>query len=498
MKKNLPLAVLFTILLLAACANSAATIPDTPGIPSDTSGNGGICNEGTEPETFPGPAQQSPPDNPAFTDPTDNPAQAPAGRPAIMLPSEAIRETWQEAYAQLLREYAPLLITDDNKPSGYFLLHDIKGDGVPQLIIFEKHIPQCRYRWCRSICFGVSATCQCEYYLCRFIYFIHGVYTFENGRTVFLGNRFGYMPVIENIFTLPGATGIFTMAYGSSGPLYRHILLEENLLVISKTGNRFPSGEFWLLPAEERENYEEWDFAWWTLFVDDELVTPEEFEQVFGRINERDWLEFLPIPHHAQPEMFAESWQKAYAELLREYLTKPSPNEDLYHVHRAFMLYDIDKDGVPELMIFYMAAGFWLEAFYSYRNGEIIPVKVQTEGGFLIYYFRAYPTPDGRPGIIFADTLRHPDGPDAYIFDYWVLEGNTLVPAFNITRLFSDWVNCEVISRAGWFVRGEQVTEEEFIEVYNEFFRGWRERGTIWPKMLNESYIREIFICERD
>jgi len=93
-----------------------------------------------------------------------------------------------------------------------------------------------------------------------------------------------------------------------------------------------------------------------------------------------------PIPEPT-PSPLPITWQEAYAALLLEYLEKPSPTYWYEYdiVQRYFILYDIDKDGVPELLIFFLAAGFNSESIYTYRDGEVSSI----EGGFHIYYASA-------------------------------------------------------------------------------------------------------------
>ncbi|MCL2361772.1 MAG: hypothetical protein FWC73_08180 [Defluviitaleaceae bacterium] len=178
--------------------------------------------------------------------------------------------------------------------------------------------------------------------------------------------------------------------------------------------------------------------------------------------------------HYLYPET-ALNWQIAYAELLLEYAEKPSPTEWIEDPIRTFMLYDIEKTGVPALFIFYMAAGFNLESIYSYRDGEVIPIN----GGFFIYYYRAFPTSDGSPGILLINTLRHPGVPDMVSFRHMNIVGNELVTEVVLTHAWEEWYQWwdreEIPRDAGWFIDDRQVNAEEFKHLYDGLFRGWRE-----------------------
>ena len=186
-------------------------------------------------------------------------------------------------------------------------------------------------------------------------------------------------------------------------------------------------------------------------------------------------------------------WQLLYAALLREYMEKPSPIEYLDTVSRHFFLHDIDKDGIPELFIFISQAGFGVEAIYTYRDGELIHI----EGGFFIYYARAYVPPEGRPGIILANTMRHPAVPEAVFYWLMVIEGERLVSEVSLTRAYEDWIQWwggrETPRESGWFIDDRQVTEEEFNSVYDSVFRGWDEGEELFPfSTITEENIHKI------
>ncbi|MCL1993269.1 MAG: hypothetical protein FWG66_10020 [Spirochaetes bacterium] len=44
---------------------------------------------------------------------------------------------WRAAYAELLREAVPAFTDSGGRVFGYFLLHDIDGSGIPELVLFE-------------------------------------------------------------------------------------------------------------------------------------------------------------------------------------------------------------------------------------------------------------------------------------------------------------------------------------------------------------------------
>jgi len=183
-------------------------------------------------------------------------------------------------------------------------------------------------------------------------------------------------------------------------------------------------------------------------------------------------------------------WREAYAELLRDYMMRPSPIE--WDVRRVFTLFDIDKDGIPELMIFYLDAGFATEAIYTFSSGE--PIEV--EGGIFIYYYRAFERQDNKPGIIMAMPYSHPHVADISSFRLLVLDDNRLIDGISITHAREDWVqwwNGQEVPRArGWYINDTMVTEADYNEVFDDIFRGWRNGDGLRHHALDEENIRLV------
>lgn len=164
-------------------------------------------------------------------------------------------------------------------------------------------------------------------------------------------------------------------------------------------------------------------------------------------------------------------WQEAFAEILRHYHTNVPPPEDWLNWH--FFLHDVDKDGIPELFIVYLAAGIWSTAIYAFADGAITPI----EGSFFAYW-GIYP-PTSRPGIIIQ----------AYgLTDLMVVDDGKLTVELALSQPFFD------TDEQLWHINGVEVTQEEFAETFNSLMpEGMSEGGAnIFPTVITEYAIQNI------
>jgi len=184
-------------------------------------------------------------------------------------------------------------------------------------------------------------------------------------------------------------------------------------------------------------------------------------------------------------------WQEAYVALLWEYAAKPSPVE-WFDARRLFILYDIDKDGAPELIVLYAHTGFNTEAIYTFSYGDIVRV----DGGIFIYYSTAHSPPNNRPGIIMAATQSHPDVPDISSYVLMVIDDYKLINEITITHAREEWWQWwngeETFRESGWYINNKRGSESEFNDIYNEIFRGWDESKPLFPSEITEANIQEI------
>jgi hypothetical protein len=145
-------------------------------------------------------------------------------------------------------------------------------------------------------------------------------------------------------------------------------------------------------------------------------------------------------------------WKEAYKALLLNYSVTP---HRLEWVERRFFLYDINRDGVPELFIIYNAAGTNCEAVYTFSNGEVR----ELEGDFRGYH--GFFTPlNKQPGII---NLNYGD-----IMLLMVDDEYNLFTEIHLHNPFFKGV--EFSGDGDYIINGKKVTEEEYNRVFDSIF----------------------------
>ncbi|MCL2378033.1 MAG: hypothetical protein FWC77_02800 [Defluviitaleaceae bacterium] len=186
-----------------------------------------------------------------------------------------------------------------------------------------------------------------------------------------------------------------------------------------------------------------------------------------------------------EPEPQALTWQEAYAALLREYAELPPVTE---WATRGFILYDIDKNGTPELIITRKDEDFFdipdsirTEAIYTFRYGEVLRLQ-----GEFFTNNSAFAPSGNQPGIVVHCGLRT---------HLLVIEGNRLVPKHMILQPW--YWDDDRRWFTGPFMESTEITEEEYIELSNSFVPAWAEgelseRSSIWPADITEDNIYNI------
>jgi len=366
--------------------------------------------------------------------------------------------TWQAAYTTLLHDYAQ---QSDNLR---FLLFDIDQNGTPELLVAGNNYPD-----------------KGEIY--------DAVYTFCNGELISLEFDYGVSIADFALFARSGVTatpngspGLITYIEGPTsgfGPRSlhaSHIIIDGDRLVIRAHGER-------------RLNYTTQQVHW---LINDQHISEFEFYAAFGPgsrvrrslhpINQESihtiidsW---LPIANW-RPPMAA--WQQAYIALLQDYTRRSGDLHDL-----AFLLFDFDQDGTPELLIAgnYPDLGGIYDAVYTFRNGELISLEfddgVYIAGFALAARAGLAAPPDGSPGLqtyIFGPASVF--GPRS-LHTHIIIDGNRLV-----THARGEYVNFNT-EQDHWLINGQYVTEEEFLTTFE---RTYQAR---WPRPINEENIQAL------
>jgi len=179
-----------------------------------------------------------------------------------------------------------------------------------------------------------------------------------------------------------------------------------------------------------------------------------------------------------RPTGQAETWQEAYAKLLRWYMVYAPPIDDGL-IRRSFILHDLDLDGIPELIVTYIAAGIWTQSINTFRDSR----TVQLEGSFFAY-FSVYVPLNDKPGIVIQ----------AYGHTcLMVVDEYSLVCSICLDRPFfpADWYGATV----NWYINGEVVTEEEHDSIFHSlvaYDHEERGRRRLWPYDITEDKIQSI------
>ncbi|MCL2638838.1 MAG: hypothetical protein FWD48_10780 [Oscillospiraceae bacterium] len=150
-------------------------------------------------------------------------------------------------------------------------------------------------------------------------------------------------------------------------------------------------------------------------------------------------------------------WEEAYMAVIEPYKNSNS-NEDPY----GAMLFDIDGDGIPELLLCYSSLDVRIEV-YTFTNGEAVHLRHLTEG---VKYKL-----DGYEGIYVFTGV----GPYGVLFTtYFELIDNELLElngGMDFTKTFADETDFELnIIIFAHFVNGIEVSEQEFEDTVKQYF----------------------------
>ena len=176
------------------------------------------------------------------------------------------------------------------------------------------------------------------------------------------------------------------------------------------------------------------------------------------------------------------SWREAYAELLREYAVRSigyCPWADAANVPNPpggyFMLFDINGDGIPELIVTDRFHFISYVAAYTFSGG-LIPLEAEYFYGYAVSFFSL---PDGRHGL----GMESNEGVwnSAAVL---TINGNELIPEITLRRGEGDlgvW----------WRINEKIITENEHDELYASLFGGIDERNWFFLHRITEANITE-------
>ena len=307
--------------------------------------------------------------------------------------------TWQEAYAALLRSYAQNVLPwhAPDESDVHFILYDISGNGTPELIITDRQ-------------FVTS-------------YFV--AYTFASGEAVRLDSYYWYDYYVDFFAPPSGMLGI-----GIHSTTER----QRPAVILLMDGEKLID-----IDAPSMEVYE-WRQLSCYVITEDNI-----HDIIFG------W----------QPM----TWQEAYAVLLHHYATQVIgyspwgiPND---RPGGHFMLFDIDGDGIPEVIVRDREHFTTYFAVYTFRDGALLRLGARY---FYDYGTRFFPLPDNRPGLGMSSNEGVWDSITALVID-----GNALVPETTLRR-------GEGNDGIWWQLNDEYITEEEHASSEERIFGHWEER----------------------
>ena len=189
--------------------------------------------------------------------------------------------------------------------------------------------------------------------------------------------------------------------------------------------------------------------------------------------------ELIPA-HEADAGQEVVSWREAYAKLLREYAARSigycpwascanTPNPPGGY----FMLFDINGDGVPELIVTDRFHFISYEAAYTFSDG-LIPLETAY---FYGYATRFFSLPGGRHGLGMESNEGVWNSAAVLIID-----GNRLIPEITLRRGEGDF-------GTWWRINEETVTEDEHDRLYASLFGDLDERNWLFLHRITEANI---------
>ena len=181
-------------------------------------------------------------------------------------------------------------------------------------------------------------------------------------------------------------------------------------------------------------------------------------------------------------------WQEAYAAVLRDYAILHGENEIGYSdEEKSFLLYDIDEDGIPELIV-RNRFSYTITYFAAYTFADNQLIKLDSE----YYHAQAmfFPRPDNKPGIGMA-----------VMTGLWesvallIIENQSLIP-----EIVLETGEEEGISDSQWWaidgtdITRKEVSPDEWNTALESNFGQWDGWGSIILFPISETNIYEIVL----
>ena len=191
------------------------------------------------------------------------------------------------------------------------------------------------------------------------------------------------------------------------------------------------------------------------------------------------------------------SWKEVFRNLLQSYYLNYTGEYRLF-----FLLYDIDKDGIPELFI--SEQGDWkehIDAVYKYSNGHYYPLKFGEGVTFSPHFFSASglfvaSRPDNKPGIItawrgigsgfgsnfFANIVMIVD--NELLIKY---RGEVIVDVTELLEINAKTNDFDIIEKhTSITINENEVSETEFSNLFSTYVEEW-----LRPILLNKDNITQ-------
>jgi uncharacterized protein (DUF433 family) len=200
-----------------------------------------------------------------------------------------------------------------------------------------------------------------------------------------------------------------------------------------------------------------------------------------------------------EPKPQIAPWQEAYAAVLYDYAARSN--------RVNFFLHDIDRDGMPEVIVAFEYEDEIHSAVYTFGDGKAQPLEYAEGVHLYVYRIAGFSaTPDNAPGIInFLIGPMIGGIPELSFGRYQriVIDGHRLVAYVrgeryideeSLNELFNDYgrIPFEDVEAAKehihFFINDNAVSEEDFYGVF-----GWREtRENVLSFQVTEDNIREV------